>query len=136
MEISQRALALLYWYALLLGVGLGAFYDALRITRVFLGVHYNAGAAKRLGAVSLPILGTRGRRRESRFLGVVIFLEDLMFAAGLSRPEVAPGAKQAEETVYDRFRSLPAKDRRTVEEFIEFLYARSHQEQESHQDNQ
>ena len=65
-----------------------------------------------------------------------IDLEDLMFAAGLSRPEVAPGAKQAEETVYDRFRSLPAKDRRTVEEFIEFLYARSHQEQESHQDNQ
>ena len=65
-----------------------------------------------------------------------IDLEDLMFAAGLSRPEVAPGGKQAEETVYDRFRSLPAKDRRTVEEFIDFLYTCSHQEQESHQDNQ
>ena len=60
----------------------------------------------------------------------------LMFAAGLGHSEVSPTGKKGEETVYDRFRSLPAKDRRTVEEFIEFLYSRSHQEQESHQDNQ
>ncbi|MBQ9793374.1 MAG: hypothetical protein IJW34_00390, partial [Clostridia bacterium] len=63
-------------------------------------------------------------------------LDDLMFASGLGHSEVSPAGKKGEETVYDRFRSLPAKDRRTVEEFIEFLYARSHQEQESHQDDQ
>ena len=65
-----------------------------------------------------------------------VALEDLMFAAGLGHPEVSATGKKGEETVYDRFRSLPAKDRRTVEEFIEFLYSRSHQEQESYQENQ
>jgi uncharacterized membrane protein YedE/YeeE len=79
MEISQSALARLYWYALLLGVGLGAFYDALRITRVFLGVHYSRGTARKLEQIDLPLLGTRKRRRESRCLGVVTFFEDLLF---------------------------------------------------------
>ena len=79
MEISQSALACLYLYALLLGVGLGAIYDALRITRVFLGVHYSRKAAKRLEQIRLPFLGTCGRRHESRLLGVIVFVEDLLF---------------------------------------------------------
>lgn len=54
-----------------------------------------------------------------------IDLEDLLFAAGigasgrpLSRKQTE---QQQEETAYDRFRALPARDRRIVEEYIDFL---------------
>ena len=79
MELSQSALAQLYLYALLLGIFLGAVYDVLRLTRVFLGVHYSCKAAKRLQAIQLPLLKTKKRRKESRALGFVIFIEDLLF---------------------------------------------------------
>ena len=52
-------------------------------------------------------------------------LEDLLFAAGMSnsgRQRVRNQAEQPqEETAYDRFRALPARDRRIVEEYIDFL---------------
>ncbi|MCH5182680.1 MAG: hypothetical protein J1E00_00760 [Oscillospiraceae bacterium] len=52
-------------------------------------------------------------------------LEDLLFAAGMSnsgRQRVRKQAEQPqEETAYDRFRALPARDRRIVEEYIDFL---------------
>lgn len=79
MAISQEALASLYFYALLLGVFLGAVYDLLRITRVFLGVHYSHRTAKRLQQLQLPLLKPKGKKRESRALGVVVFLEDFLF---------------------------------------------------------
>ncbi len=79
MEISQGSLARLYFYALLLGIAAGFLYDLLRITRVFLGVHYSRRAAKRLGSIKLPLLGVRRRRGESRALGTVVFVEDLLF---------------------------------------------------------
>ena len=79
MGISQSALSMLYLYALLLGVGLGAVYDLLRISRVFLGVHYSRRAAKRLQQIKLPLLKPRRRRGESRMLGAVVFFEDLLF---------------------------------------------------------
>jgi hypothetical protein len=79
MTVSQSALAWLYLYATLLGIALGAFYDLFRITRVFLGMHYSRRAANRLRERQLPLLGHRRRRRESRALGIVIFLEDLIF---------------------------------------------------------
>lgn len=51
--------------------------------------------------------------------------EDLLFAAGISTSNRARVRKQqeqpVEETAYDRFRALPARDRRIVEEYIDFL---------------
>ncbi len=79
MDISQSALAWLYACACLLGAFLGAVYDCLRITRVFLGVHYSRRASKRLTALSLPLLPKRKKRTESRALGTVVFFEDLFF---------------------------------------------------------
>lgn len=79
MDISQSALAWLYLYALLLGMGLGAFYDVFRITRVFLGVHYSRRTARRLQELRLPFLTPHKKHTESRALGIVVFLEDLFF---------------------------------------------------------
>lgn len=79
MDISQAALARLYLFALLLGIGLGVVYDLLRITRVFLGAHYSRRAAKRLQEISLPLLRARKKKTESRALGFVVFLQDLLF---------------------------------------------------------
>ena len=79
MGISQSALGVLYLYAFLLGVLLGAVYDVLRITRVFFGVHYSYRMAERLRNLRLPLLPPRTKRRESRALGIVVFVEDLLF---------------------------------------------------------
>ncbi|MBE6602306.1 MAG: hypothetical protein E7637_07385 [Ruminococcaceae bacterium] len=79
MAISQGSLAWLYACACLLGLALGAVYDLLRITRVFLGVRYSRRASRRLRAIRLPLLAPRTKRRESRALGVVVFFEDLFY---------------------------------------------------------
>lgn len=79
MELSQSALARLYFYALILGVCLAALYDLLRITRVFLGVHYSRRAADRLQRIRLPLLSPHKKSTESRALGTVVFFEDLLF---------------------------------------------------------
>ncbi|MBR2927307.1 MAG: spore cortex biosynthesis protein YabQ [Clostridia bacterium] len=79
MNTSQSALALLFLYAFLLGAGLGAFYDVLRITRVFFGVQYSPRLAQRLQRIRLPLLPKRSLRRERRFLGVVVFFQDLAY---------------------------------------------------------
>ena len=63
-------------------------------------------------------------------------LADLMFAAGITMPDASMLSQPKVETVYDRFNALPAKDRRTVEEFIEFLHSRSQKQQESDQQDQ
>ena len=51
--------------------------------------------------------------------------EDLLFAAGMSTSGRPLSRKQQlqpqEETAYDRLRALPARDRRIVEEYIDFL---------------
>ena len=79
MGVSQSALGVLYLYAFFLGVLLGAVYDVLRITRVFLGVHYSYRMADRLRNLRLPLLPSCAKRRESRALGIVVFVEDLLF---------------------------------------------------------
>lgn len=86
MGISQSAIGALYLYALLLGIALGAIYDCLRITRVFLGNHYSHRTARRLREIHLPLLSKGKTRGESRFLGLVVFFEDLFFClfAGIS----------------------------------------------------
>lgn len=73
------ALGALYAYAFLLGLLLGAVYDVLRITRVLLGVHYSHRMARRLRNLRLPLLSPTPERKESRVLGVVVFVEDLLF---------------------------------------------------------
>lgn len=54
-----------------------------------------------------------------------IDLEDLMFAAGIYTGESMTVRERSEtetETAYDKYRSLPPKERKTVDRFIEFLY--------------
>ena len=63
-------------------------------------------------------------------------LADLMFAAGIAMPDASLLSQPKAETIYDRFHALPPKDRRTAEEFIEFLHSRSQKEQESNQQDQ
>ena len=80
MSLSQGGLAALYLWSFLLGIFLGGVYDLLRVTRVLLGVHYSQRTAERLQTIQLPLLGHIGKRkRSSRLLGVVLFLEDLFF---------------------------------------------------------
>ena len=79
MELSQLALLRLYLLAVLLGVFLGVIYDILRISRVFLGVRYSRRAFRSLYEKKLPYIKMSGERRESPFLGTLIFFEDLFF---------------------------------------------------------
>ena len=79
MEISQSALARLWLYAFLLGVGLGAVYDAFRIFRVFLGISYSKHFSERLNAVRLPLLPPRARTHPSRILPAVVLAQDVLF---------------------------------------------------------
>lgn len=51
-----------------------------------------------------------------------IDLADLMFAAGINTADSMAMRESSEtETPYDKYRSLPLKDRKTVDRFIEFL---------------
>ncbi len=79
MQISQGAIAALYLYAVLLGLALGALYDLLRITRVFLGVHYSRRLSKRFRSIRFPLISPLSEHKESRALGAVIFIEDFIF---------------------------------------------------------
>lgn len=80
MEISQTALVLLYCYAFLLGLFLGAVYDCFRITRIFFGVHYSRSTAKRLRTCTLPLLKPKKERPHKKGLGILMFFEDLLFS--------------------------------------------------------
>ncbi len=57
-----------------------------------------------------------------------IDLEDLMFAVGISKMEVRPLREEPEKqkTPFDNYRALSLKDRKTVEQFIEFLLSKQH----------
>lgn len=50
-------------------------------------------------------------------------LEDLMFAAGVRTGDMTVRNDEAEHVAnpYEKYRSLPLKDRRTVDKFIDFL---------------
>lgn len=52
-----------------------------------------------------------------------IDLEDLMFAAGIHTSDTMAfrESTEAAETPIDKYRSLPSKERKTVDRFIEFL---------------
>lgn len=55
-----------------------------------------------------------------------IDLEDLMFAAGAVPPDnmTVRSSKHPTETFYEKYRSLSGRDRRTVNDFVEFMTER------------
>lgn len=63
-----------------------------------------------------------------------IDLEDLMFAAGvgITEPRMAKpeAAEEAPATSYEKYRSLSARDKKTVDRFIDFLASESNSEKE------
>lgn len=52
-------------------------------------------------------------------------LEDFLFAAGLNHTSRSLSKSKESDTAIDHLRSLPPKDRKSAEDFIEFLYTRS-----------
>ena len=79
MVISQSRLALLYGCACLLGMGLGLFWDALRILRIFFGEHFSA-VANRFREAKLPLIEMKmERKKHKKLLAAVIFAEDFLF---------------------------------------------------------
>lgn len=75
-------MAQLWLYAFLLGLFLGVAYDALRITRIFLGASYSPHLREKLQAVTLPLLKKRVRRikRQGVLFWIFVFIGDLLFA--------------------------------------------------------
>lgn len=70
------------FFALLLGVFLGALYDLFRVTRVFIGVRYSKTLIK-LWDKKLPLIGVhrfgRGKNITDKIKGAVISVEDILF---------------------------------------------------------
>ena len=85
MEVSQRALALLLCRAFLCGVALGAFYDVLRITRLWMGEGLPPAARALEGRLALPEklrffhMPRVFRRPGGVAGGILIFFEDVLF---------------------------------------------------------
>lgn len=79
MVISQWQLALLYLNAGVLGIGLGLFYDALRMVRMFFGERFSTGS-NRLCHKKLPLIQMKSQRKHhKRLSAVVIFMLDFLF---------------------------------------------------------
>lgn len=59
-----------------------------------------------------------------------IDLEDLMFAAGIYTGEAGySGRSYSEpENIYEKYRTLSTKDRKTVETFVDFLISRAQED--------
>lgn len=65
-------------------------------------------------------------------------LEDLMFAAGVNIPDgmsARASAQPAGESFYEKYRSLSGKDRRTVNEFVDFLSSRHNDRSDDNTDD-
>lgn len=75
-------LAQLLLYAFFLGAGLGAVYDVICVTRVFLGVPFSKRTSHALASTRLPPLKCERRTKPSSLLGAVSFVEDLFFSLG------------------------------------------------------
>lgn len=80
MEISQLILAQLWLYAFFLGTGLGAVYDVLSITRVFLGVPFTPWVEQYASATSFPLLKNHHKHQTSYFLSLFSFIGDFLFS--------------------------------------------------------
>ena len=84
MEISQFILAQLWLCALFLGAGLGAVYDVLSITRVFLGVPFTPWSEKIILSTKIPLLKHRTFPNRPPLRAVLCFFEDLFFLLAAS----------------------------------------------------
>ena len=89
MEISQSSLAYMLLWSLLLGIGLGAVYDAIRIIRVFLTLGESEGGIFIRSAVrklKLPLIDKekmikRLEKKKKRILReLLFFFLDLLYA--------------------------------------------------------
>ena len=79
MNISQSQLALLYVNAVLLGAGLGFFYDLFRVVRILLGERFLI-AGCRFDETKLPLLQARGEKKKyAKIRKIVIFAGDFLF---------------------------------------------------------
>lgn len=79
MEISQIAIARLYFLAIIVGIGLGLLYDTFRISRVFLGARYSRWGENLQDRIHLPFLSPIKKHKRNPFLATVIFFEDFLF---------------------------------------------------------
>ncbi len=79
MEISQSALARLFFYAFFTGIILGLFYDVLRLSRVLLGHEETPRIHELRARIRLPLLPPSQKRKTRRHLGILLFLEDFFF---------------------------------------------------------
>ena len=78
MIISQSQLALLYVNALLLGVGLGFFFDWIRIVRILFGECFSTVACG-FREAQLPLLAVKKRVRRPKILKILVFTGDCLF---------------------------------------------------------
>ena len=80
MEISQLIIAKLWLCAFILGAELGAVYDAICVTRVFLGVSFTQKAELFFGRYTNPLLRPL-KRLSGRplFLRLIILVQDFLF---------------------------------------------------------
>lgn len=85
MEISMTNLALMTLYSFVIGLGLGAVYDIIRIQRIILGVDYGGKTVKMLKEVKLPLLDRakikekNGKALAKTLVNVIIFIQDILF---------------------------------------------------------
>ena len=83
MEISPIKLAMLLFYSFLFGIGMGAFYDANRIIRVFCGCRYSENRFEKLYLLKLPFINRPITRKSNRGFRknvqlAVVFLGDMI----------------------------------------------------------
>lgn len=80
MEISPIRMALLLFYSFCFGMGVGVFYDANRMIRVFLGERYSRSKLGGIAALKLPVchrpVCLEGKKRALR--ATVIFIGDFL----------------------------------------------------------
>ncbi len=80
MEISPIRMALLLFYSFVFGMGVGVFYDANRIIRVFLGERYSRVGVEGIASWKLPIchkpIYLEGKKKTVR--KAVIFIGDFL----------------------------------------------------------
>lgn len=82
MEISFAEQLLVALNSVLLGLGLGAFYDLIRIVRVLLGVSYVNKFNLRLKNIRLPLIKNplnSDRKKKKIAEGIMIFITDIVY---------------------------------------------------------
>jgi hypothetical protein len=87
MEVSMQSQAIFLAFATLIGIALGLLYDALRISRIFMGVKYAHKTVEKLDLLNLPLIGRAADKKSSKGMKIfknsvvdtVVFIEDIVF---------------------------------------------------------